>query len=452
MRNLITLLVIFAVVGLGLWVAWLNPDPATLRLPGLRPLETRLWVVAFLSLLAGVFVALLYSAVLSSRDALLRWRSRRQQQHAAETEGIFQEGLRAALRGKPREALERLETVVERDPHHLEGWLQGGDAAREAGELDRAVDLHLRARGLAPSDPRVQEALAADFEALGEYSRAIKYLQQRIEADPKGDPGVYAKLRDLLARLGRWDEAQEAQEKRLKLVKSPELRSEEEAILRGLRLERGRRLLGEGHHDEAAAIFASLVKADPTFVPAHLLLGETHLAAGDAARAVQAWQDGFEVTHSVVLLERRVDHHIEHEEPEAAIQTYRRATGELAPQEALAARLRLAQLLFRLEMLEEAKAEFEALEERSEFSPTLHYELAKLRQRLGDDRGAARMFQEIIDSAGLLRMVHRCGRCQAVYDSYQLRCAECGRWGTVSMDVSEELRLARERTVHAPRV
>ena len=170
LRSLMTLILIFVVVSLGLWVAWLNPDTVTFRLPGRAPLEfeTRLWVVSFLSLLVGVFVALLYTVVLSSKEALARWRSRRTERQSSDHNRRFIEGLRSGLRGEKRQALSQFEDILAEDPENIDAWLEAGHTSRHLGNVDKALDLHMRARALNPDDPRVQEALAADLEALGE--------------------------------------------------------------------------------------------------------------------------------------------------------------------------------------------------------------------------------------------------------------------------------------------
>jgi tetratricopeptide (TPR) repeat protein len=314
LRSLLTLFLIFVVVSVGLWVAWLNPDTVTFRLPGRTPFEfeTRLWVVSFLSLLVGVFVALLYTVVLSSKEAVARWRMRRtERQSTVQTQNLI-EGLRAGIRGEKREALALFEGILAEDPENLEAWLEAGHTARHLGNGDKALDLHMRARALSPDDPRIQEALAADLESLGEYGRAVTHVQQLIASVAKPDTRMYAWLRDLLVREGRWDEAEQAQEKRLKLMKDSALRADEETILRGLRFERGQALLGTGKEadgKEAIKIFEGLIKADAQFVPAYLSLGDARLEAGDAEGAVSAWQTGVASTHSLPLVDHLVRHY-----------------------------------------------------------------------------------------------------------------------------------------------
>ncbi|MFQ5742966.1 MAG: hypothetical protein ACE5HV_05175 [Acidobacteriota bacterium] len=58
----------------------------------------------------------------------------------------------------------------------------------------------------------------------------------------------------------------------------------------------------------------------------------------------------------------------------------------------------------------------------------------------------------MIDAAGIFRHKYRCEHCGATYDRYQIRCAECCRWGTILQDISAELRFAEERRIRAPRI
>lgn len=454
-RSLVVLAVIFALVGLGIYVAQLNRAPVTLLLPWAEPISAPLWAVCFLALLAGVFLALAYSLVLSSREAFDRWRTRRRERQAAELDRVFRDGVDAALHGRLRRARRFFDEVVERDPEHLRAWLVGGDVDRRLEEPSRALDKHLRAQSLAPRDPRVLEALAADYEALGETERARKHLEERLEEEPRDVPEPYERLRDLLARQGEWEVAQRVEEKRLKALGDAadvEGGSARAGILRGIRFEVGRGRLAAGKAPEAAKIFGELVKANEAFVPAWLYLGEARLEAGDAAAALQAWERGFEATRSLGLLERVAEHHLDREDPQRAIQTFHDAIGHLDANAAVAARFLLGRLYYRLEMVEEAEAEFAAIEEDVEFTPLLEFYLARLRERRGDHATAARLYREVIRAGGSLDAVYRCDACEATHDTYTVRCRRCERWGQVEFDASRTFRVAEETVLQAPPV
>lgn len=457
LRNLVALLVVFIVVTIGLWTATLNTALVRFRVPGFPPreYETSLWVVGFLAIIVGVLGTLLYTVALSSKAAFVRWRRQRSDQRTAEDTELIQQGLAAAVRGDHPSALQCFEAVLQHDPDRLGAWIQGGNTARTMGNLDKAVEMHIRARGLAPDDPDVHDALARDFEASGQYARAVGHLEQRLAAQPKGDPELFGRLRDLLARQGRWDEALAAQEKRARMLKdSPAARAEEESVNRGLRLEQGRWLLEQGNpeaREEALAIFTALRKEDRKFVPAYLLLGRARKADGDPEGAVEAWTEGVEATHALELLNELVVHYFDTGDPERAIRTYRRAAETIGGEDGRAARLGLALLYSRLEMVEEARAELERLEDEVEFSPTVTYHLGKLSAREGDYRGAAERFRQVIQYTSILEPRFRCANCDTVHNTYVVRCEGCGRWGSVSLDAHAELQLAAD-ALKIPRV
>ena len=457
LRDLLTLLAVLALVLFGLWTATLNTDEVTFRLPGFPPAEfqTSLWVVCILAILVGVLGTLLYTLVLSSKAAINRWRLRRRDLKTAENTELIHAGLAAAVRGDHRTGLEQFEQVLEIDADRLDAWIQGGNAARALGDLDKAVEMHQRARGLAPEDAAVHDALARDFQALGEYARAVGHLEQRLAAEPKGDPEVFARLRDLFARQGRWEEAMQAQDKRLKLLADPATKADEEVVSRGLRFEKGRNLLEQATPEtrqEALAIFAALIKEDAAFVPAYLLQGRARLADGDPDGAVEMWTAGVENTHALVLLDELVAHYFDAGDPEQAIRAFRHAAENIDGEDGRAARLGLALLYARLEMVEEARDELERLEDEVEFSPTVTYHLAKLSARQGDLSGAADRFRNVVKASSLLEPCYRCTHCGARHDEYCMHCAECGRWGTVVLDTSEELKLEKDRSsVKLPR-
>ena len=145
MRNLMTLLAVFGTVLLCLWTATLNTDEVTFRVPGFPPneVQTSLWVVGFLAILLGVLGTLLYTVVLSSKAAFLRWRRQRVDLKTAEDTELIQLGLFAAVRGDHRTALQHFETVLQKDPERLSAWIYGGNAARALGNMEKAIEMHM---------------------------------------------------------------------------------------------------------------------------------------------------------------------------------------------------------------------------------------------------------------------------------------------------------------------
>ncbi len=103
-------------------------------------------------------------------------------------------------------------------------------------------------------------------------------------------------------------------------------------------------------------------------------------------------------------------------------------------------------------MIEEAEAELEHLEKEVEFSPTVTYHLAKLSERQGENETAAKRFRQIIQASNMLEANYRCKHCGANHPYYVMHCDECGHWGTVVLDTTEELQEVEEQEVNAPRI
>ncbi|MEC8944116.1 MAG: tetratricopeptide repeat protein [Acidobacteriota bacterium] len=457
LRNLVTLLAVFGTVLLGLWTATLNTDQVTFRVPGFPPdeVQTSLWVVTFLAILLGVLGTLLYTVVLSSKAAFMRWRRKRVDLKTAEDTELIQLGLAAAVRGDHQTALQHFEIVLQKDPERLNAWIYGGNAARALGNMEKAIEMHMRARGVAPNGSDVHDELARDFAVLGKYARAVGHLEQRLSVNPKGDLELFARMRDLLAAQCLWDDACDAQGKHIKLLHDASERRDAEALARGLRLEKGRALMEQSTMEarqEALSIFASLLKADPQFVPAYLLQGRARFDDGDVDGAVNAWTKGIAATRSLELLNELVTHYFEAGDPEQAIRAFHQSMELITGEDGRAARLGLALLYSRLEMIEEAKAELEHLESEVEFSPTVTYHLAKLSERQGENETAAKRFRQIIQAANLLEPIYCCEHCNANHPCYVMHCEECGRWGTVVLDTSEELQEVEAQAVRAPRI
>jgi tetratricopeptide (TPR) repeat protein len=351
--------------------------------------------------------------------------------------------------------LQRFEAVLQKDPDRLSAWIHGGNAARALGNLEKAVEMHMRARGILPNGGGVHDELARDFAELGEYARSVSHLEQWLSAEPKGDPEPFARMRDLLADQSLWDEALEAQEQYIKLLPDSGTRTDEEAVTSGLRLEKGRALMEQGvaeARQEALSIFAALLKADPQFVPAYLLQGRAQLADGDIDAAVNTWTEGVAATCSLELLNELATYHFDAGDPEQAIRSYRQSAELIEGDDGRAARLGLALLYSRLEMIEEAKTELERLEDEVEFSPTVTYHLAKLSERQGDKETAAKRFRQVIQNCNLLEPGYRCKHCGSNQPCYVMRCGECGHWGMVVLDTNEELQEVADRAIDAPRV
>jgi predicted Zn-dependent protease len=188
--------------------------------------------------------------------------------------------------------------------------------------------------------------------------------------------------------------------------------------------------------DAARAIFERLHAAEPRFIPAAIMLGETQLVADDEAGALETWLSGYRDTGSPVFLARIEDHFIEGQDPRRALETVRKLIAEEPRQ--LMPRYFLGRLYHRLEMHEEALKALEGLDERIGSSPMYHFVLGRLRERRGEFRQAAEAYATCARQLGVHETQFRCRVCRAPHSEWQDRCPACGSWSSVELELTEE--------------
>lgn len=447
-RSLVTLVVVFALVTAAVWVAQLNRQPVTVTIPGFVPFAAPLWAVLFLTLLTGIFLALVYSLAMTSREAVTRWRHEREGRPARDRAARLERGLRLLIAGDDAAARQELGALVEEQPGNAEAWLFAGTAARRSGDPDAALEMHLRALGLLPDDDRVLAELSLDAEAAGDSRAAVRYQQRLLESAGRS-PERQRRLRDLHLAANRLDAAIDAQ-RQLEETGSGAEPATEPGLLAALRVERARRRLESGEAAGAIAAAREVLADRPGYEPAYALLVDGYEGQRDLGATLEAYEEAFEATRSLEMLRRHANLLVETEEPEEAIRTLRAAVGNLDGAPRIAARILLGRLYYRLELVDEAWAEFRDLQEVVESSPLVNYYQGKLHARRGEHAAAYELLKESILATGVLDLSYRCPECDTVGPTYGERCHDRCRHGRLEMEVGRHARPARP--VEAPAV
>ncbi len=180
-----------------------------------------------------------------------------------------------------------------------------------------------------------------------------------------------------------------------------------------------------------------MLKENDAFIPAHVKLGEALRDEGQEAEAVQAWNNGFEVTGSPIFLAVLEEHYLQREQPLAAIEALKRCIAEARKD--TVPRFYLGKLYFRLEMLDDALAVLSSLEGRASYAPTLHYLLGRIHERRENHRAAAQEYRRVIREMELVQVEYVCRGCGERMLEWTHRCGECGEWNSVEVDFREEI-------------
>lgn len=396
-----------------------------------------LWVA-----LVGVFllgflpVATVLFVQSLERDLSLR-RRRRSVRETESLDSRFRRALDLRADGQWSRAVVLLEEVLTERPEDFTTLGAYGEVLRHLGRVDEALDVHRRASVLYPHSVALLYQLADDYDARAEGAVADEVRNRILRDFPEHALRAMRSRRAEAMAAEDWEEASRWQDRIDSLLASASDTSvRNTGVARGIAYQRALLLLEKDQPADAATALRSLLEAEPRFVPAGIMLGEAELMRGDEAAALAAWRAGYHDTGSPVYLQRIEDHFIEHEAPTQAIGTLRALIAETENDVLL--RFFLGRLYVRLEMPDEALKVLDSIAEPMDASPTYHYLLGRLHQRLEQPAKALGSFLKAFRRLGMARTRFLCSSCGRRADAWQDRCASCGVWNSVELDIEAE--------------
>jgi lipopolysaccharide biosynthesis regulator YciM len=336
-------------------------------------------------------------------------------------------GLHALAAGQLEMAVSELSKVAREDPDAVEVMQVLGNLLREAGQVERAIQVRqglLNRPDLTRAErAHVLAALGADFRRAGFLDRATRTFEDVLAVDPRNIHALIG-LQKLQEDQRRWRDAYEIQTRLSRLRKT-----DDSLVLGHLQAAMGQEAAAAGRRDEAEKAFRTALSLDRRVFPAHLGLADL-VAASDPARAAAILESAIMVV------------------PERAYLAFERlaslydAAGEPSRFAALCERI-IAQdprdWRARLHLARHARAEGRAQESHSlllralESNPQvllLHLEIWRTLGALGVADAAVSAYVRTAESAVVYRDPHVCTACRYRADDMLWRCPHCHEWGT----------------------
>ena len=278
-------------------------------------------------------------------------------------------------------------------------------------------------------DPQARDAMRRASEArragrLEEARTLYRYVLQRWPHHAE----ALRTLRDLAIDERNWDDAIALQERLLEIA-PPADRAAESSWLAVGYYELGRLELARGAAAAAAGHFKAAVRADRSFLPAAVALGDAYEASGLHRDAMRTWERAAETDPALPLLARLERAYRQDARPSRMIALYRDAASRAPDDLVLAAAL--GRVYFELEMLDEATEQFEKLEMRAPDMPVVHAFLGAVFERRGETRAAFEEYRRALRLGHAFDWPHRCQACSATAPTWQDRCPQCQRWNTL---------------------
>ena len=368
------------------------------------------------------------------------WRRDQGQKKAQETNAIYREGVGRLLSGDLKKARVLLNKAIDRDPKRVDTLIAMANLAAQEGSATEALGLLRKAGDLDPKSLEVLFKTAAIQEEIGQDDEAMSTYQDLITRE-KDNRKALRCLRDLYIKQGRWQDALETQRQVLKAGPGANRVAEEKALLLYLRYEIARQSIANGAEKEAKSELKDILRQEPDFTPAQVSLGDALVALNQGDEAVKVWQEGYKKLGKGVFLERLEDYFMEREDPSSLLNFFRSLVLEQGDD--LMFRLFYGKLCLRLEMIDEAKEQLQAVESSGVESPQVHILLAETYRRCREPEQAINEYKKALGISKRLNLNFVCEKCQNVSAEWNSRCPACGEWNTSSLVDSKLIHAAR---------
>jgi protein O-GlcNAc transferase len=202
---------------------------------------------------------------------------------------------------------------IEGDANALE-FKQRGNALREQGHLQEAVQCYRQALALAPNDVGALVNLGFVLSELEQYVEARPPLEKAVLLDPKQDDALYI-LGTIERATGNPDQAIERFASTLALKPDFSL----------CRLELCRLLFERGRADEAKQVVQAGIAIEPTSADLHFYLGNLHHEARELDAAVESFQKALTLQPDYVEVHNNLGNtYLAQGELEASLKAYQK--------------------------------------------------------------------------------------------------------------------------------
>jgi uncharacterized protein HemY len=412
----------------------LNPNTVALFFWFDRQLALSPAVLVVGCVLFGLVVGYLFHLYGATGYLLRDWRRKRVDKRTRGVDDLFRQGMTRLVSGDFKKARRLLQRAHGQNAGRIDVLLALGRLCQEEGVAAEGLEFLLRAYKQAPDHLEVLFELARCQQAVDQGDEALATYRAILALEPD-NPEALRRLRELHIRAERWNEALELQKRLTKKAGT----AAENRILSGLRLETARLALEGGQADEALSALKTLVREQPDFVPARVLLGDVHRVRAATGDASAIWQEGYRRFGESVFLARLEELAMAIEDPAELLGFYRDTA--LDRPEDMLLRLYYGKFCLRLEMVDEALEQLAEIEKSGADFPQLHLLQAEAHMRRKRLEESVREFRKVVALDGRLGFSFVCGACAMPIGPWNARCPHCGAWGSSRLAGREQIKV-----------
>jgi lipopolysaccharide biosynthesis regulator YciM len=377
----------------------------------MNALGTLTWV-AILILVVGLFL-LVRNYVRSRRGG------------PASPQDAYTLGLSALISGDRREAMRQLKEAVQGDSDNLDAYIRLGDLLRESGEVQKAMavhrDLTVRSRLSEGNRARILESLTQDYLTAGRFEEAGQSAERLHRLD-RQNRFAYRALQQVAEALKDWPRAVKVVEERARIENH-----QDKSVLARYRGFVGSEELAAGNTKAAKQHFEEALKLDPACTLAYLYLGDMEQAAGNTEKAVEHWRTlALESPENGKFVFDRLERaFFEMGHYGDVISFYREFLHRSPREDAVAGLLALAEIHRRKGDLDEAEAFLQEATEIEPDHPRAYRHLIKVAMDRKDPQAALNHVEGLLETLEGHEDAVDCRHCGRALEGPQWRCPHC---------------------------
>lgn len=401
--KIVKLLIVLLVAAIISYVFYLNPLPAQVYLSPDSSITLPMALVLIATFFVGVLVTALFAFFIGLRVTFHTWRIEKKQKQVKEHHHMIA-GARGELALKNFNSARGLfQKVIASDPNDVEARVLLAETYRRNGELKEALKVLEEARVEDKKNVELLLLAAEVNEQLGNDTAAFDNAAMVLKLSPKNTFALKRLVADC-QRLNRYEEAVTYQEQLLRLVPREDYEQEQQTLAH-LELKKAQKSLSGA---PLAKALEEILKRHKDFTPARAVLAELRCDALELDAASKLWSKCFEESQDPLYLERIASMWIHADDPTRAVASVRNTLQQPGKKDVdVTAHVFFISLLLRLEMVDEARTEFEKLRSISlkdeELKTAYTVIKAKLLQKEGrEDEALEEVFSRLYKDGLLL--------------------------------------------------
>jgi lipopolysaccharide biosynthesis regulator YciM len=431
MYTKILLVIIIVILSAFFYLHTNNPGVVTYVVSSKHVYVLPATMLLFAGFFAGVVVAVLNSLLADGRRAWRDMQSRKEKKLLVQADENYRKGTELLVKGETAGARELIEKAMKAKPSETGFIISLAETYMRENRPAEAVKVLESGFVGNSSSIGILSSLARCASDSGDVMRATKALEEVVRLDPRN---LYAlrKLRDIRVKEALWVDAADLQKKIVESEKDEAARKKEKKLLTGLLFESASRFCSDGKLSDALLKLKEVLRNDDAFMPAHLLLGDVLARQGNPANAIKVWEKArvkFPKAEAIIL--RLEDIYISESAPERILEKYKKEIHANHADYNL--RLLLARLYLRLEMVDNAIEELEALANEGVEGYYHHVLLGEAYLRRKQSGKAAHLFQKALGMDREFSPAFACSCCAGSSQAWAPRCPSCGEWNTLAM-------------------